>query len=342
MNLRIVYGAPCSGKTTYVRENIGEKDIVYDYDEISRAITYGEHHLAKRDLTHQYVIDFRLAMINRLKDETEIESAWFISTFLTDTFREYVKDMNPEYIKMDATKEECLARLESDDMRPDKEDWRSKIDEWFDKYGEESRSMNRSNLIERRFDFETRALPIEGEDNQELWVEGYAARFNSPTVLFEMDGNEYFEQIASDAFSETKMEDVIFNYNHSGREMARTRNKTLQLAVDDNGLFIRARLDGTEEGRSLYHDIQNGYIDRMSFRFTIGSEAFDSENRTWTILRAKRLYDVSAVDIPAYDDTLIEARKADAEAVARESQRKVETELARQRLALKTKLLGGS
>lgn len=336
MNLRVVYGAPCSGKSTYVRENIGEKDIVYDYDEISRAITYGQFHVSKRDLTHQYVIDFRLAMINRLKEESEIESAWLISTFLTESFKEYVKDFDPEYIKMEASKEECFERLEKDDTRPDKAEWREKIEEWFDKY--EERKMDRTNLIERRFEFEARALPIDSEDKQELWVEGYAARFNSPTSLFELEGNEYFEQIAIDAFTESKMEDVIFNYNHSGRVMARTRNKTLQLAVDDNGLFVRARLDGTEEGRSLYHDIQNGYIDRMSFRFTIGSEAFDSENRTWTILRVKRLYDVSAVDIPAYDDTSIAARKADAEAVARENQRKVETELARRKLELKIKI----
>ena len=199
--------------------------------------------------------------------------------------------------------------------------------------------MDRTKLIERRFDFVTRALPIEGEEGKEaLWVEGYAARFNSPTVLFEMDGIEYKEQIASDAFSEAKMDDVIFNYNHSGRVMARTRNKTLQLAVDDNGLFIRARLDGTKEGRSLYNDIQNGYIDRMSFRFTIGQEAYDYQNRTWTVLRVKRLYDVSAVDIPAYDDTSIAARKADAEAVAREYQRKADAELMRQKLILKLKL----
>jgi len=199
--------------------------------------------------------------------------------------------------------------------------------------------MDRTKLVERRFDFVTRALPIEGEEGkEELWVEGYAARFNSPTVLFEIDGLEYKEQIASDAFSEAKMDDVIFNYNHSGRVMARTRNKTLQLAVDDNGLFIRARLDGTKEGRSLYNDIQNGYIDRMSFRFTIGQEAYDYQNRTWTVLRVKRLYDVSAVDIPAYDDTSIAARKADAEAVAREYQRKADAELMRQKLILKLKL----
>lgn len=200
--------------------------------------------------------------------------------------------------------------------------------------------MDKTKLIERRFEFQARAIGEEGK--QELWVEGYAARFNSPTVLFEYDGIEYKEQIARDAFTECKMDDVIFNYNHSGRVMARTRNKTLQLAVDDNGLFIRARLDGTEEGRSLYNDIQNGYIDRMSFRFQIAQDAYDYQNHQWTVLRVKRLYDVSAVDIPAYDDTSIEARKADAEAVAREHQHKVETELARRRLELRLRIGGNA
>jgi HK97 family phage prohead protease len=198
--------------------------------------------------------------------------------------------------------------------------------------------MDRTKLIERRFEFQARSEQIEGQEQPELWVEGYAARFNSPTVLFEMDGQEYSEQIASDAFIDCKMDDVIFNYNHSGKVMARTRNKTLQLSIDSTGLFIRARLDGTEEGRRLYDEISKGYIDRMSFQFTIGQEAYDYQNRTWTVLRAKRLYDVSAVDIPAYDDTSIEARKADAEAVAREHQRKADAELIKQRLKLKLSL----
>ncbi|MFA7256800.1 MAG: HK97 family phage prohead protease [Kiritimatiellales bacterium] len=200
--------------------------------------------------------------------------------------------------------------------------------------------MDRKNIIERRFDFQIRSEQIEGQD-PELWVEGYAARFNSPTVLFEMNGNEYKEQISSDAFTEAKMDDVIFNYNHCGKVVARTRNKTLQLSVDGTGLFMRARLDGTEEGRRLYDEISKGYIDRMSFQFTIGQEAYDYENRMWTVLRVKRLYDVSAVDIPAYDDTSIEARKADAEAVARQHQQTVDTELTRKRLELRLKINGG-
>jgi HK97 family phage prohead protease len=201
--------------------------------------------------------------------------------------------------------------------------------------------MDRTKLTSRQFNFETRAVPIEGAEGQvgqELWVEGYAARFDSPTVLFEMGGNEYLEQIARGAFDGCKMDDVIFNYNHAGKVMARTRNNTLQLAVDDQGLLIRARLDGTEEGRTLYDEISKGYIDRMSFRFTIREESFDTENRMWTVLQVRRLYDVSAVDIPAYDDTSIAARRADAEAVARESQQAAEAALERAKLDLLLRL----
>ena len=199
-------------------------------------------------------------------------------------------------------------------------------------------TMDKLKLTERRFEFQARALPVEGSEEQELWVEGYAVRFDSPTVLFEWDGVEYKEQIARDAFTDSKMEDVIFNYNHSGKVMARTRNKTLQLELRDDGLFIRARLDGTEEGRRLYDEISKGYIDRMSFQFQIAQEAYDYQNHMWTVLRIKRLYDVSAVDIPAYEDTSIEARRADAEADARQRRQAAEAALERSRLELKLKI----
>lgn len=199
--------------------------------------------------------------------------------------------------------------------------------------------MDKTKLMERRFDFQVRSQEAEGQE-PELWAEGYAVRFNSPTVLFEMDGVEYREQIAAGAFDGAKMEDVIFNYNHAGKVIARTRNKTLQLEVDDQGLKIRARLDGTEEGRKLYDEINKGYIDRMSFRFTIREESFDRETHQWTVRAVKQLYDVSAVDIPAYDDTSIEARKAAAlDADAQEQRQAAETALARKRLELKLKLI---
>ncbi len=186
----------------------------------------------------------------------------------------------------------------------------------------------------RKFDFEIRAA---GENDGELYVEGYAATFNSPTVLWEYDGVQYKEQISDKAFAEANMKDVIFNYNHGGKVMARTRNKTLELKVDSKGLFIRARLDGTEEGRKIYEEIKGGYIDRMSFAFTVTESSYDSQIRLRTILRIKKVYDVSAVDIPAYDDTSISARSF-FEAAAEKERLASETEQKRKAKITKLKL----
>jgi len=161
---------------------------------------------------------------------------------------------------------------------------------------------------------QARATAAEAADAPaELWVEGYAVRFDSPTVLFKLDGQEYKEQICSGALDGADMGDVIFNYNHAGNVMARTRNNTLALTLDRQGLFIRARVDGTEAGRQLYEEIQGGYVDRMSFRFTIQEESFDFGEMQWNVRKIDRLFDVSAVDIPAFDDTSIgvASRKAE-------------------------------
>ena len=153
--------------------------------------------------------------------------------------------------------------------------------------------------------FEVRAL----EDNpKEYRVDGYAAIFEQETVMFEYDGIEYKEVIGRDAFSDTKMADVVMNFNHSGKPVARTKNNTLSLTVDSIGLMISADLSGTEEGRKLYEEIRGGYIDKMSFAFTVSKEEYIKESRTRRITGIKRLYDVAAVDIPAYDTTSISAR----------------------------------
>lgn len=194
---------------------------------------------------------------------------------------------------------------------------------------------DRMTRMERLFQVNTRAVDVPGQEaeEQELYVEGYAVRFDSPTVLFEYGGTEYKEQIDRHAFDGALMEDVIFNYNHGGKVLARTRNDTLWLTVDDMGVFVRAQLDGTEEGRKLYEEIAGGYIDRMSFAFTIQEESYDSAEHLWTIQKVKRLYDVSAVDIPAYDDTSIAARRAAVE----DSQRAHQAALALDKCKLKLK-----
>ncbi len=197
--------------------------------------------------------------------------------------------------------------------------------------------------MEARHDLLTRSFSVRvrdetgTEEKPEMWVEGYAVRFESPTVLFEYDGAEYKEQIDRNAFEECQMEDVIFNYNHGGKVMARTRNQTLFLEIRSDGLYIRARLDGTEEGRRLYEEIKGGYIDRMSFRFSVREEAYDKQNHMWTVRRIKRLYDVSAVDIPAYDDTSISARKQ-AVMDLEERRKRLELDKRKRKLQLRLKI----
>ena len=152
----------------------------------------------------------------------------------------------------------------------------------------------------------------------EMTVEGYAAVFNSTAVLYRDDEIDYKEEIAPEAFQKTQMTDVVMNYNHQGKPVARTKNGTLTLETDKTGLKIRADLSGTEEGRRLYEEIKGGYISEMSFAFTVSEDSYDRATHTRRILEIDRLYDVAAVDFPAYDATSISARDyftAEAEAV---------------------------
>ncbi len=181
--------------------------------------------------------------------------------------------------------------------------------------------------------FETRQL-----DDGDMIVEGYAATLEEETVIYEFDGIEYKEVIDRNAFVEADMSDVIFNYNHQGKVIARTRNDTLKLNIDQRGLHMEARVDGTEEGKKIFEEIQGGYIDRMSFRFSVSEDTYDRETRTRRILKIKKVWDVSAVDIPAYEGTKINARSYfDLE---REKEELESLELRRRRLKLKLELGG--
>ncbi len=141
-------------------------------------------------------------------------------------------------------------------------------------------------------------------------VEGRAAVYNTPTVMWEIDGIEYREIIDAGAFDGSDLTDVPFKYNHSDNVMimARTRNKTLELSVDSQGLFIRANLANTTAGKDLYTLIQRGDIDKMSFAFTVSQEMYDAANRTRHIRKIDKVWDVSGVDTPAYNTTSINAR----------------------------------
>lgn len=159
---------------------------------------------------------------------------------------------------------------------------------------------------EYRF-FEVRAKQNEPE-KEEYRIEGYAVVFDEATCLYESEGVKYYEVIDRHALDEAKLDDVVLNFNHGGKPVARTRNKTLELTIDERGLKVSAYLGGTEEGRRMYEEITGGYLDKMSFCFVIEADEYDRKSRTDTITKIKRLYDVAVVDFPAYDSTSVNAR----------------------------------
>ena len=155
---------------------------------------------------------------------------------------------------------------------------------------------------------EYRSIAIEdfSTTDDEYVVEGYATTFDVPYDFY--DGIK--ECIRSTALDSADMSDVIFQYNHEGMVLARLRNGTLELTRDNHGLKVRADLSGVDQGRSLYEAIKSGLVDRMSWAFTVSRDGweYDSDNRISYINKIEKVYDVSAVSIPANQDTEISAR----------------------------------
>lgn len=162
-------------------------------------------------------------------------------------------------------------------------------------------------------DFNIELRKSEGDESGEMVIEGYAAVFDSETLIGSEDWG-FYESIDRKAFEGANMKDVPLKYNHSDAVpiLARTRNKSLELSVDEKGLFIRARLLDTQDCIDMYKRIKAGLIDKMSFAFTVKEEDVRKDKTPHRrIMRFDRIFDVSVVDTPAYDDTSIYARSLD-------------------------------
>ena len=151
-----------------------------------------------------------------------------------------------------------------------------------------------------------KAEPFKAEEDSYI-VEGYASTFE-PYVLWYEGDTEIREQIDPHAFDEADRSDTIFQYDHEGRVYARVSNGTLELSTDEHGLKVRADLSKTESARQLYEEIKSGMITQMSFAFSIQEDAYDKKEHLRTVTKIRKLYDVSAVSIPANPGTEISAR----------------------------------
>lgn len=191
----------------------------------------------------------------------------------------------------------------------------------------------------------------EVEQEERKIVRGYASTFNEPYTLYENDDWRFDEVVDSKAFDNTDMSDVIMQYDHEGRVFARMSNNTLTVIPDERGLLIEADLGGTELGRQLYEEIRGGYTNKMSFGFTVdGEEVRDTKApdgkalTVRTITSVRKLYDVSAVSLPANDATSISVRTltdGEIERIRAERLEAERLELRRKKLMLEIDLNGG-
>ena len=149
----------------------------------------------------------------------------------------------------------------------------------------------------RKLDIQFRA---EDTEDGKMEIKGYAAVFNSPETY------SYTEVIDSKAFDESDMSDVVLRYNHNDSFMvlARTRNKSLELSVDEKGLYMDAKLQNDiSEHKNIFNAIKSGLIDKQSFAFTVDEDEYDYETDTRTITKIGKVFDVSVVDQPFYNAT---------------------------------------
>lgn len=195
---------------------------------------------------------------------------------------------------------------------------------------------------------EIRAMEtIKAVDDEKMIVEGYALRFN--TLSNDLGG--FVETISPEALKEADLSDVRCLIDHdSSKVLGRTTSETLELKVDDEGLYFRTQLPNTTYAKDLYENIRLGNINQCSFGFILDEDGDEFEKREEdglfkrTLRKIKSLFDVSIVTYPAYNDTQVapalrsieqikEQELADIKAKQQEEVRK-QTELLKMQLDL--------
>lgn len=187
----------------------------------------------------------------------------------------------------------------------------------------------------RSFAFDVSAVQDEANGTH---LEGRPIVYNASTDL-----GYYDEVIDAGALDATDLRDVRFLINHNTNmiPLARSRNNnansTMQMSVDAEGMAIRVNLDteNNSEARALYSSVERGDISGMSFMFTVGADEWtglDTEHPTRRIRSIERVYEVSAVTWPAYEQTSLEARSQALESARNAAKEALESARAQEHL----------
>lgn len=209
--------------------------------------------------------------------------------------------------------------------------------------------MTPKNKFKFKDEAQTRALavltnsPTEKRIDSDFYVEGYAARYEPYELYRDSNGEPVYERFERGCFDNCDMNDIIYQFDHAGKVMARTSNGSLIVEPDEAGLFMAADLSRTATARAHYEDdIASQMITKMSWRFAVGEYYFDRESRTIVHTSVRKIYDVSSVSIPANDNTEINARAWADGVIDLAARSEAELDARRRKLRLKiTNTIGG-
>lgn len=133
-NIYLVYGAPLSGKSTFVKDNAVKGDLILDIDNIWQSISGQERYIKPYQLK-QYVFKIRDTILEGIRYRLGTwTTAYIIGGYPFKTERDrLLKELNAKEIFINCTKEECLQRLKADTQR-NYDEWEQYINKWFDEY----------------------------------------------------------------------------------------------------------------------------------------------------------------------------------------------------------------
>ena len=284
--LHIITGAPCSGKSTYVREHAKGGDVIVDFDVIAHALGSEVDHQAE-GMVRECAFKARSAVIGHLVEHADECEAWIIHSDPADWQREAYEKVGAEFIDLDTDMETCLERAVEDE-RPDGEE--QAIRDWFARHDEKGARMPKTKMASGEA-----MMPAEGI------VEGYAS-------TFDREPDSYGDVVAPGAFTESlerwreSGKPIPLLYGHSTEDPMFNIGKVVDAYEDERGLFVRCEFDADNpKAQYVRKLVQEGRLYQFSFAYQVLDAAtveLDSGIDAYE-LRKLDIFEVSLVQIPA-------------------------------------------
>lgn len=283
--LHIITGAPCSGKSTYVREHAKAGDVRVDFDVIAQALGSDVDHQAE-GAVRECAFKARSAAINYLIEHADECEGWIIHSDPADWQREAYEKVGAEFIDLDVDMQTCLDRAVEDE-RPEGE--ADAIRDWFARH-EKGTKMPMYKMASGEA-----AMPADGI------VEGYAS-------TFDREPDSYGDVVAKGAFEDSLArwresgKPIPLLYGHSTDDPEYNIGKVIDAYEDERGLFVRAEFDADNpKAQYVRKLVKEGRLYQFSFAYQVldaGTVELDSGLEAYE-LRKLDIFEVSLVQIPA-------------------------------------------